>query len=345
MPRIESTVRARRRCDRARPGRSRCRREVALNLRLKVRDLAARMVTGCRLLTSSSNCADSIGTSPLPLVGVTAVVIRDEKVLRRAPQRQRRAARRVTGHRRPGRGARRRGRARVPWKRPGVVIRAERLALGAHRSRGSPTPTAIRSDYLDLTFRCSWVSGDPHPADGELTEVGWYDLEALGDAGCRPRAPHRARRSPRTIRRASRAAGLTDQLRSSRISTRGKPLSTESVSAALRKPAFSNSCACRRTPSSGRPSRPCCRPDSPRSPAPRCCAGELDGAREQRVRDPLAAMTGADADAPHRPHVEVVDVRDPAHSSRTPCRRADARPPSRRPRRRRRRARRAAPAS
>jgi hypothetical protein len=28
-----------------------------------------------------------------------------------------------------------------------------------------------QADYLDLVFRCEWVSGDPHPADGELTEV------------------------------------------------------------------------------------------------------------------------------------------------------------------------------
>ena len=36
-----------------------------------------------------------------------------------------------------------------------------------------------QADYLDLTFRCEWVSGDPYPADGELSEVGWYDLDAL----------------------------------------------------------------------------------------------------------------------------------------------------------------------
>ena len=34
-------------------------------------------------------------------------------------------------------------------------------------------------DYLDLVFRCDWVSGEPAPVDGELTEVGWYGLGAL----------------------------------------------------------------------------------------------------------------------------------------------------------------------
>lgn len=36
-------------------------------------------------------------------------------------------------------------------------------------------------DFLDIVFRCRWVSGDPHPADGELSEVGFYDLAAMGD--------------------------------------------------------------------------------------------------------------------------------------------------------------------
>ena len=34
-------------------------------------------------------------------------------------------------------------------------------------------------DYLDLVFRCTWLSGEPRPVDGEMTEVGWYDLDAL----------------------------------------------------------------------------------------------------------------------------------------------------------------------
>src|SRR4029453_1295416 len=41
-------------------------------------------------------------------------------------------------------------------------------------------------------------------------------------------------------------------------------------------------------------------------------AGEFDGAGQQVMRDALAAMPRSHTDAPHRPHVEVVDVRDPA---------------------------------
>ncbi len=38
--------------------------------------------------------------------------------------------------------------------------------------------------------------------------------------------------------------------------------------------------------------------------------GELDSALEERVRDPLLAVAGSDAEAPRGPHGEVVDVRD-----------------------------------
>jgi 8-oxo-dGTP pyrophosphatase MutT (NUDIX family) len=33
--------------------------------------------------------------------------------------------------------------------------------------------------YLDLTFRCWWVSGDPLPGDDESTDARWFPLDAL----------------------------------------------------------------------------------------------------------------------------------------------------------------------
>lgn len=36
-----------------------------------------------------------------------------------------------------------------------------------------------RSQYLDLTFLCRYVSGDPFPADGENTEAAWYPVGGL----------------------------------------------------------------------------------------------------------------------------------------------------------------------
>ena len=36
-----------------------------------------------------------------------------------------------------------------------------------------------QSQYLDIIFRCSYVSGDAFPADGENTEAAWFPLDAL----------------------------------------------------------------------------------------------------------------------------------------------------------------------
>ncbi len=35
------------------------------------------------------------------------------------------------------------------------------------------------SQYLEITFRCRWISGEPYPADSESTEAGWFALDAL----------------------------------------------------------------------------------------------------------------------------------------------------------------------
>lgn len=36
-----------------------------------------------------------------------------------------------------------------------------------------------RSQYLDLTFRFDYVSGEPHPADGENLEAVWFPVTAM----------------------------------------------------------------------------------------------------------------------------------------------------------------------
>ena len=40
-------------------------------------------------------------------------------------------------------------------------------------------PNGDRSQYLDLTFRFRYISGDPFPADGENTAAEWFALDAL----------------------------------------------------------------------------------------------------------------------------------------------------------------------
>ena len=119
-----------------------------------------------------------IGTAPLPLVGVSAVVIRDGRVLlgRRSDNG---ALTPVTGIVDPGEEPADAA-ARETYEEAGIVCRVERLAW-VHQLPRVVYPHGDQVDYLDLVFRCSWVSGDPHPVDGEMTEVGWYDLDALPD--------------------------------------------------------------------------------------------------------------------------------------------------------------------
>ncbi|GAD33387.1 NUDIX hydrolase [Microbacterium sp. TS-1] len=121
---------------------------------------------------------EKIGTAPLPLVGVTAVVFRDEKVLlgKRADNGSWQP---VSGIVDPGEEPADAA-VRECLEEAGVVVRAERLAL-VHQVPRIVYANGDQVDYLDLVFRCSWVSGDPHPADGELTEVGFYDLGQMTD--------------------------------------------------------------------------------------------------------------------------------------------------------------------
>jgi 8-oxo-dGTP pyrophosphatase MutT (NUDIX family) len=46
---------------------------------------------------------------------------------------------------------------------------------------GTPTVHANgdRAQYLDHTFRCLFVSGDPYPADDESVEARWFALDDL----------------------------------------------------------------------------------------------------------------------------------------------------------------------
>ncbi|MCR2811447.1 NUDIX domain-containing protein [Microbacterium sp. zg.Y1090] len=119
---------------------------------------------------------ERIGHDPLPLVGVTAIVFRDEKILL--------GKRADTGSWQPVSGIVDPGEepadaaVRECLEEAGVVVKATRLAL-VHQVPRITYANGDQVDYLDLVFRCDWVSGDPHPADGELTEVGFYGLGEL----------------------------------------------------------------------------------------------------------------------------------------------------------------------
>lgn len=121
---------------------------------------------------------ERIGHAPLPLVGVTAVIVRGDEVLvgRRADNG---AWQCVSGIVDPGEEPADAA-VREALEEAGIVVRATRLALVQQLDRITYA-NGDQVDYLDLVFRCEWLSGDPHPADGELTEVDWFALSALPD--------------------------------------------------------------------------------------------------------------------------------------------------------------------
>jgi 8-oxo-dGTP pyrophosphatase MutT (NUDIX family) len=120
---------------------------------------------------------ERIGTAPLWLSGITAVVLDADRsrtlLIRRSDNG---AWTPVTGIIDPGEQPAVAA-AREAMEEAGIRIVVERLAST------SVTPEIVypngdRSRYLDLTFECRWVAGDPHPADGEASEVDWFPLDA-----------------------------------------------------------------------------------------------------------------------------------------------------------------------
>ncbi len=65
-----------------------------------------------------------------------------------------------------------------------VVARVQRLVwVGS----GPPMvhPNGDHAQYLDHTFRCRWVSGEPTPGDDEASEAAWFPLDALPEMSAR----------------------------------------------------------------------------------------------------------------------------------------------------------------
>jgi ADP-ribose pyrophosphatase YjhB (NUDIX family) len=60
----------------------------------------------------------------------------------------------------------------------GVEIRVDRLAsTGAGREM--TYDNGDRAVYLDITFACTWLSGEAYVADDESVEVRWFPLDGL----------------------------------------------------------------------------------------------------------------------------------------------------------------------
>jgi 8-oxo-dGTP pyrophosphatase MutT (NUDIX family) len=125
-----------------------------------------------------------VGTAPLSLVGVTAVILRGDEVLlgRRSDTG---ALTPITGIVDPGEEPAEAAR-REALEEAGVRIRVDRLAW-VHQIPRITYANGDQADYLDLTFRCTWLEGDPYPADGEMTDLAWHPVHDLGGVAERHR--------------------------------------------------------------------------------------------------------------------------------------------------------------
>ncbi len=117
-----------------------------------------------------------VGHRQLWLPGVTAIVVHDGRLLltRRADDGQWAP---ITGILDPGEEPAV-GAAREALEETGVVVRVDRLA-SVGTSQQVTYGNGDRAIYLDLTFACTWLSGEARVADDENTDVRWWPLDAL----------------------------------------------------------------------------------------------------------------------------------------------------------------------
>ena len=118
-----------------------------------------------------------IGHHPLWLPGVTAVITRGDGHILLVKRSDNGAWTPVTGivdpGEEPGLAA-----AREALEETGVVISVDRLAATTVLPEFT-FDNGDRSAFLDLTFACTWLSGEAHVADDESTDVRWWPIADL----------------------------------------------------------------------------------------------------------------------------------------------------------------------
>jgi ADP-ribose pyrophosphatase YjhB (NUDIX family) len=78
------------------------------------------------------------------------------------------------------------GAVREVAEETGVDVTVDKLAAVVTDAEPDAYPNGDRVQFLTLVFLCRWAAGEPHVADDENLEVGWFDLKdrpALGAVG------------------------------------------------------------------------------------------------------------------------------------------------------------------
>ncbi|WP_291044373.1 NUDIX domain-containing protein [Herbiconiux sp.] len=120
---------------------------------------------------------EKIGHASLWLSGITAVVTRENGDVLLVRRSDNGAWTPVTGIIDPGEEPAVAA-AREVLEEAAIVAVPEHLAW-VHTIPEIVYANGDRSQYIDLTFRFRYVSGEPFPADGENTEAAWFALDAL----------------------------------------------------------------------------------------------------------------------------------------------------------------------
>lgn len=137
-----------------------------------------------------------IGHHPLWLPGVTAVITRGDGHVLLVKRADNGAWTPVTGIVDPGEEPAVAA-AREALEETGVVISVDRLAATTVLPEFT-FDNGDRAAFLDITFACTWLSGEAYVADDESTDVRWWPIDDLP-----PMSPHMASRME---------AGLSDEL-------------------------------------------------------------------------------------------------------------------------------------
>ena len=113
-----------------------------------------------------------IGTDPLWLPGVKAVVVREDGALLLVRRADNGKWTLPAGILEPGEEPAAAA-VREVEEETGVVAEVVRLA-GVATTDPVVYPNGDRAQYLDIVFRCRYVGGDARVNDDENTEVAWY---------------------------------------------------------------------------------------------------------------------------------------------------------------------------